>query len=89
MQRTTVKISDELDSRLRHEAARRGITFSELTREALETHLGLRSRRRVLLGGATFDSDETGPGDRLEEILRTEMPDAIYRETMGDDPSDS
>ena len=84
-----MKISEELDSRLRHEAARRGITFSELTREALETHLGLRPRSRVLLGGATFDSDEPGLGTQLEEILRTEMPDAIYRETMGNDPSDS
>ena len=40
MQRTTVKLSDELDARLRHEAQRRGTTVSELTREAIEAHLG-------------------------------------------------
>ena len=37
MQRTTVKLPDELDARLRHEAQRRGVTVSELTREAIET----------------------------------------------------
>jgi hypothetical protein len=40
MARTTVKISDQLDARLRHEAVRRGMTVSELTREAIEAHLG-------------------------------------------------
>ena len=40
MKRTTVKVSDELDARLRHEAQRRGKTVSEITREALESYLG-------------------------------------------------
>lgn len=40
MKRTTVKIPDELDARLRHEAKRRETTISEITREALEAHLG-------------------------------------------------
>ncbi|MET0834746.1 MAG: CopG family transcriptional regulator, partial [Actinomycetota bacterium] len=31
MKRTTVKLPDDLDARLRHEAARRGMTISELT----------------------------------------------------------
>ena len=39
MQRTTVKLPDELDARLRHEAKRRGTTVSELTREAIEAIL--------------------------------------------------
>jgi hypothetical protein len=34
MKRTTVKLPDELDVMLRHEAARRGMTISQLTREA-------------------------------------------------------
>jgi len=34
MRRTTVNLSDQLDAKLRHEAERRGITVSELTREA-------------------------------------------------------
>ena len=40
MKRTTVKLPDELDAKLRHEAERRGITVSELTREAIEDYLG-------------------------------------------------
>ncbi len=44
MQRTTVKLPDDLDARLRHEAERRGITVSELTREAIETLLACAAR---------------------------------------------
>ena len=44
MIRTTVKLPEELDARLRHEAQRRGITISELTREAIDSHLGPRRR---------------------------------------------
>lgn len=40
MKRTTVKLPEELDARLRHEAARRGVSISEITREAIERHLG-------------------------------------------------
>jgi len=40
MKRTTIKIPDELDARLRNEAARRNITVSDLVREALQNHLG-------------------------------------------------
>jgi metal-responsive CopG/Arc/MetJ family transcriptional regulator len=39
VKRTTVKIPDELDTKLRHEAERRGVTISEVTREALEAYL--------------------------------------------------
>jgi len=72
MKRTTVKLPDELDARLRHEAARRGITISELTREAIEAHLGARGRRRLLAAKA----GRSGRGDvaeRIEEILRSEL----------------
>ncbi len=48
MKRTTVKLPDELDARLRREAARRGMTISELTREAIDVHLGGGPRRREL-----------------------------------------
>lgn len=79
MKRTTVKISDELDARLRHEAERRGMTFSELTREALESHLRVSAAslpaggRRDLPFAGTFDSGETDISERIEEILREEM----------------
>lgn len=71
MKRTTVKLPDELDSLLRHEAARNGKTISELTREAIEAHLGRSNRRQFLSAGA----GKSGIGDisaRIEEILRLE-----------------
>ncbi|MHB8588369.1 MAG: ribbon-helix-helix domain-containing protein [Candidatus Dormibacteraceae bacterium] len=71
MRRTTVKLPDVLDSRLRHEAARRGITVSELTREAIQSHLtGGPSKRRLGRPGA---SGKTDISHRIEEILRSEL----------------
>ena len=34
-----MKLPEDLDAKLRAEATRRGMTVSELTREAIETHL--------------------------------------------------
>jgi predicted transcriptional regulator len=70
MKRTTVKLPDGLDARLRHEAARRKMTISELTREAIETHLG--GRRRLRAAGAGR-SGRTDVSERIEEILRAEV----------------
>ncbi len=73
MQRTTVKLSDELDARLRHEAQRRGVTVSELTREAIETFLGApRGRRRLLAAGAG-GSGRDDISERIEEIIAAEV----------------
>jgi predicted transcriptional regulator len=71
MKRTTVKLPDELDARLRHEAARRGVTVSELTREAISEYLGVQPRRNLGFAAA----GRSGHGDlsvRIEEILRDE-----------------
>jgi hypothetical protein len=70
MKRTTVKLPDDLDAHLRHEAARRGMTISELTREAVERHLG---GRRLLAAGAGH-SGQTDISERIEEILAAEVP---------------
>jgi hypothetical protein len=70
MKRTTVKLPDDLDARLRHEAERRGITVSELTRQAIETHLVGRGKRK--LGGAAR-SGRSDISHRIEEILRSEL----------------
>ena len=73
MRRTTVKLPEDLDARLRHEAERRGITVSELTREAIEAHLGHHPGRRNLMAAG---AGRSGAGDisvRIEEILRTEV----------------
>jgi predicted transcriptional regulator len=72
MRRTTVKLPDDLDARLRHEAERRGTTVSDLTREAIEAHLsGGRTTRRLLAagGGASGRADIS---ERIEEILAAE-----------------
>jgi Ribbon-helix-helix protein, copG family len=71
MKRTTVKIPDELDLRLRLEAKRRGLTISELTREAIETHLGDRRPRRLVAAGSGR-SGRADVSERIEEILREE-----------------
>lgn len=72
MRRTTVKIPDELDERLRHEATRRGITISALTREALAAHLGVEEVRR-LGASAAGRSGRADVSERIEEILRGEL----------------
>jgi predicted transcriptional regulator len=68
MKRTSVKLPDDLDARLRHEAARRNLTVSELTREAIERHLG---GRRLRAAGAGR-SGRADISERIEEILQAE-----------------
>lgn len=72
MRRTTVKLPDELDARLRHEAARRGVTIAEVTRTALEQHLGTGGRRR-LGAAASGCSGQSDASERIEEILSSEI----------------
>jgi predicted transcriptional regulator len=74
MKRTSVKLPDELDAQLRHEAARRGMTISELTREAVESHLAAhRGRRRKLLAAGAGRSGRADVSERIEEILAAEV----------------
>ena len=70
MVRTTVKLSEELDARLRFEAQRRRITISELTREAIESHLGPRRRLGAAAAGRSGRADVS---ERIEEILAREV----------------
>jgi predicted DNA-binding protein len=70
VKRTTVKLPDDVDARLRHEAARRGTTIAEVTREAIEAHLG--GRRRRLLAAKAGRSGHHDTARRIEEILRQE-----------------
>ena len=73
MKRTTVKLSDDLDARLRHEAERRGTTVSELTRQAIEAHLGRRAGRRHLLAAAAEASGRSDVSEQIEEIHAAEV----------------
>lgn len=68
-----MKVPDDLDARLRHEAERRGVTVSEITREALESFLGRGRARGRLSFTATGDSGQPDIGRRIEEILREEL----------------
>jgi len=69
MKRTTVKLPDDLDARLRHEAERRGVTVSDLTRQAIEAHLVEGGRRRL---GAAGRSGRSDVSHRIEEILKSD-----------------
>lgn len=76
MRRTTVKIDDELDQVLRHEARMRGMTISEVTREALGEYLARRTRSRGgrrLIAAAAGRSGRRDVSERIEEILRAEL----------------
>ena len=73
MRRTTVKIPESLDARLRHEAERRGVTISDISREALEAYLvGTPGRRRLGAAG-TGRSGRSDVSERIEEILAAEV----------------
>lgn len=77
MKRTTIKLPDELDANLRHEAQRRGMTVSALTREAIAAHVGGApgGRRRLrLMAAGSMDSGEGDLSVRIEEILAEELP---------------
>jgi predicted transcriptional regulator len=71
MKRTTVKLPDDLDARVRQEAQRRGVTISELTRTAIEAQLGSGPRRR-LDAAAAGRSGRTDISERVEEIIAAE-----------------
>lgn len=73
MRRTTLKIPDALDARLRHEAQRRGVTISEVSREALEAYLVEPTGQRRLAAAAAGRSGSTDVSERIEEILAAEV----------------
>ena len=73
MKRTTVKIPDALDARLRHEAELRGVTISEISRDALEVYLGEQSGRRMLGAAGAGRSGRSDISERIEEILASEV----------------
>lgn len=72
MKRTTIKISEELDTKLRHEAELRGRTISEVAREALETYFGMNGDPHRLSFTAVGRSGRSDISERIEEILRVE-----------------
>jgi hypothetical protein len=69
MRRTTIKLPDELDIRLRREAERRGMTVSELTREAIDAHLGGGPGRREFRSAGAGNSGRSDISQRVDELL--------------------
>jgi len=67
----TVKLPDDGDAKLRHEAARRGSTIADVTREAIEAHLGRVVGRR-LIGAKAGRSGSHDTARRIETIIRRE-----------------
>ncbi len=71
VKRTTIKVDDEIDARIRQEAARRSMTVSEWVREAVAAHLpgagGDAARTfRMAAAGASGESDISA---RFDEVL--------------------
>ena len=60
-----------LGAPLRHEAAGRESTVAEVTREAIEIHLGGRPRRKLIAAKAGR-SGSRDTARRIEEIIREE-----------------
>ena len=67
---TVSAFADQLDDRLRQEAARRGITVSELAREAMQAHLGARTALGAAAAGRSGHDDIS---ERVEEILASDV----------------
>jgi Arc/MetJ-type ribon-helix-helix transcriptional regulator len=73
MKRTTISLPDDLAQTLGREARRREISASELTREALQAHLGLQpGRARPVPFAAIGRSGHTSTARDMEELLEHE-----------------
>ena len=71
MRRITFTLPDNLDAKLRNEAAFRGITIGEVTREAIEAHVGgVKGRRLIAAKAGRSGSHDTAR--RIEAIIRQE-----------------
>lgn len=73
VKRTTLKLPDALDARLRHEAQRRNTTISDISRQAIEAYLGESGGRRRLGAAGAGRSGRTDISERIEEILAAEV----------------
>lgn len=74
VKRTTIKLSEDLDREMRDEAARRGMTVSEWTREAIAANLPRpRGARRQLKFVGVGRSGRSDISERVDEILAAEL----------------
>ena len=75
MKRTMILIPDDLDARLRMEAARRGVSLAEISREALEAYLASQTSP----GPLGFFSIGDGARDDVSERVDEFVADAVRR----------
>ncbi|HYI12556.1 MAG TPA: ribbon-helix-helix protein, CopG family [Thermoanaerobaculia bacterium] len=64
-----MKLPNDLDAKLRDEAARRGSTIADVLREAIEAHVGGVAPRRLIAAKAGR-SGWRDTARRIEEIIR-------------------
>lgn len=69
MKRTMILIPDELDARLRLEAARRGVSLAEVSREALEAYLAPQMTPGPLGFFAIGDGAPDDVSERVDEFV--------------------
>lgn len=67
--RTTIKLPEDIDREMRDEAARRGMTISEFTREAIMAYLPRQRGRRRLLAAGAGRSGRSDISRRIDEML--------------------
>jgi len=76
MKRTTISLPDDLAQALHREAGRRHASASEVTREALQHHLGLEPGRERKLPFAALGHSGHGTTARdMEQLLEQEWGD--------------
>ena len=75
MKRTMILIPDDLDARLRLEAARRGVSLAEVSREAIEAYLAA----QLATGELGFFSVGEGTPDDVSERVDEFVADAVRR----------
>lgn len=72
MKRTTIVLPDDVDAQFRYEAKRRGVSLTELAREAIATYITEASAGRDL---SIFDLGEGDPdsGSNLDHYVAEAM----------------
>lgn len=65
MKRTTIMLPDDLDTRIRLAARRRGVSIADVAREAIERHLPAPAQTGRL---GFFDIGEGKPADASERV---------------------
>jgi len=80
MKRTTISLPDEVALLAEREARRRGVSLSEVARDALAEHLGIRAGAPRRLPFARLGrSDHTDTSARVDELLAAQWTHDIER----------